>query len=95
MSGQLLFIGPEPAADIRVLHLADTAGFLGGPLWFRWKGDWVRQAWCGQFPDRTPRPPWLDEQFNRLWETEGPEAARDKSRFDLSEIEAAQKEGPL
>ena len=58
---------------------------MGGPLWFRWKNDWVRQSWCGMFPDGTPRPPWLDDQFNELWKNEGPEAARDKSRYDLSE----------
>lgn len=51
--------------------------------WFRHNGDWVRESWCGKFPDGTTRPPWFDELFLHLWNTEGPEAARDKTRYVL------------
>lgn len=74
--GQLIFIGSQPPPDTMIVH-------AGGERWFRNGENWVRESWCGQFPDRTPRAPWLDRQFFQLWETEGPEAARDKSRYDL------------
>jgi hypothetical protein len=79
---QLVFTNYKPSENIRILYLENT---MGGPLWFRWKDDWVRQSWCGQFQDGTPRPPWLDDQFNDLWKNEGKDAARDISRYDLTE----------
>ncbi len=76
---QLIFLSEEPDQSINCI-------FIGKERWFRWKDDWVRESWCGKFPDNTVRPPWLDELFFHLWNTEGPEAARDKSRYDLSEV---------
>lgn len=75
--GQLIFLGGEPAESVRVVNIA-------GKNWYRGPKGWVREEWCGRFPDGTVRAPWLDEQFNSLWATEGPDAARDKSRYDLS-----------
>ncbi|MEM6727006.1 MAG: hypothetical protein AAF618_00775 [Pseudomonadota bacterium] len=82
--GQLVFIGPEP--EQRVI-LGPGRG-TEPQLWYRHDGGWLRQEWAGQFRDGTPRPPWCNEQFFELWETEGPEAAHDTSRYDLSEQEA-------
>lgn len=86
---QLGFIGQEPPARIRILILPDHRSGHPPQLWFRWKDDWVRQAWCGQFLDGSPRPPWFDDLFMHLWETEGADAARDKSRYDLRDVAAA------
>ena len=73
----LIFLGSQPPAHVNCV-------IIGRERWFRGKDDWVRESWCGKFPDGTTRPPWLDEQFFHLWETEGPEAARDKSRYNLT-----------
>jgi hypothetical protein len=81
---QLLFLGPEPTA--RVIMGPARNGVR--ELWFKWREDWVRAEWCGQFPDGTPRPPWYDKLFMRLWVEEGPDAARDKAKYDLREQEA-------
>ena len=85
---QLIVLGKPIPTDVRVILLPDHRTGWPDQLWFRWKDDWVREEFCGKFPDGTPRPPWLDDQFWELWESEGPEAARDKSRYDLSEQEA-------
>ena len=84
---QLIILGKQP--DWPVIRLKDHRAGYPPQLWFRWKGDWVREEWCGKFPDGTPRPPWFDTKFFHLWSTEGPEAARDKSRYDLSYQNAA------
>lgn len=77
---QHIFLGDELDPRINRITMWD------GQHWYRWKDDWVRESWCGKFPDNTTRPPWHDEQFFRLWNTEGPEAARDKSRYNLSVV---------
>jgi hypothetical protein len=79
---QLIFIGAEPDREVNCICI----GYVNPEKWYRWKDDWVRESWCGKFPDGTPRPPWLDDQFFYLWETEGPDAARDKTRYDLSVV---------
>ncbi len=75
--GQIVFLGDEPDENIRIVNVA-------GKKWYRGPKGWVREEWCGRFPDGTVRAPWLDAQFFSLWEAEGPEAARDKSKYDLS-----------
>ena len=85
--GQLLFIGQQPSLETRIIIGPGKNGGSASQLWFRWKGDWVREEWCGKFPDGTPRPPWCDKMFFDLWNSEGPAAARDKARYDLSEIQ--------
>ena len=77
---QLYLFDREPTKD--VVLLPDQR--KGKQLWFRWKDDWVRQEWCGKFPDGTPRAPWYDAKFIDLWNTKGPEVAQDKSNYDLS-----------
>lgn len=82
--GQLIFVSQEPKE--RVIWGPKQGGI--GQLWFHHEGGWLRQEWCGQFPDGTPRPPWHDAKFFELWEVAGPEAAQDKSLYDLTEQQA-------
>ena len=80
MDDQLLFLGSKPNHDCMIVYV----DYCPDKRWFRGNNGWVRESWCGKFPDGTTRAPWLDDHFFHLWESEGPEAARDKSRYDLS-----------
>ena len=86
MMGNLLFPFGEPKG--RIIRLPDHRTGHPSQLWFKHNGDWVRQEWCGKFPDGSPRPPWHDDRFMMLWETHGPEYARDKRNYDLADLDA-------
>lgn len=90
---QMIFLGDEPAPDTCVILGPGPAVSNEPQLWFRWKGDWVREEWCGKFPDGEARPPWYDALFLELWKTKGPEAAQDKTNYDLSEQRAIKGDG--